>query len=88
MLWGSSPCTDLSLVVHCDYVNEHVNVKLALSFRTTWLTMMMFLVQFLFVALKLKYSRILEKEIRRKHATIREHEVKVTVQISQICRAF
>ena len=37
MLRGSSPCTDLSLVVRCDYVNERVNVKLALSFRTTWL---------------------------------------------------
>ena len=32
MLRGSSPCTDLSLVVHCDYVNERVNVKLPLSF--------------------------------------------------------
>ena len=37
MLTGSSPCTDLSLVVCCDYVNERVNVKLALSFCTTWL---------------------------------------------------
>ena len=42
---------------------------------------MIFLIQFLFVALKLKDSRVLEKEIRRKHANIREHEVKVTVQI-------
>ena len=42
---------------------------------------MMFLVQFLFVALKLKDSRVLEKETRRKHANIREQEVKVTVQI-------
>ena len=33
------------------------------------------------VALKLKDSRVLEKEIRRKHANIREHEAKVTVQI-------
>ena len=49
---------------------------------------MMSLVQFLFVALKLKYSRALEKEIRRKYANIREHEVKVTVQILQIRRAF
>ena len=39
MLRGSSPCTDLSLVVRCDYVNERVNVKLALSFCTTWLNM-------------------------------------------------
>ena len=39
---------------------------------------MMFLVQFLFVALKLKDSRALEKEIRRKHANIRKLEVKVT----------
>ena len=35
---------------------------------------MMFLVQFLFVALKLKYLRVLEKEIRRKHANIREQD--------------
>ena len=48
----------------------------------------MFLVQFFFVALKLKYSRVLEKEIRRKHANLREHEVKVGVQISQIRCAF
>ena len=33
---------------------------------------MMFLVQFLFVALKLKDSRVLEKEIGRKHANIRK----------------
>ena len=39
MLRGSSPCTDLSFVVRCDYVNERVNVKLALSFCTTWLNM-------------------------------------------------
>ena len=32
VLRGSSPCTDLSLVVRCDYVNERVNVKLASSF--------------------------------------------------------
>ena len=30
------------------------------------------------MALKLNDSRVLEKEIRRKHANIREHEVKVT----------
>ena len=39
VLRGSSPCTDLSLVVRCDYVNERANVKLALSFCTTWLNM-------------------------------------------------
>ena len=39
MLRGSSPYTDLSLVVNCDYVNERVNVELALSFCTTWLHM-------------------------------------------------
>ena len=43
MLRGSSPCTDLSLVVRCDYVNERVNVKLALSFCTTWLNILLFL---------------------------------------------
>ena len=48
----------------------------------------MFLVPFLFVALKLKDSRVLEKEIRRKHANIREHEVKVTQQIWQNHCAF
>ena len=39
MLRGSSPCTYLSLVVRCDYVNERVDVKLALSFCMTWLNM-------------------------------------------------
>ena len=39
MLRVSSPCTDLSLFVRCDYVNERVNVKLALSFCMTWLNM-------------------------------------------------
>ena len=39
MLRGSSRCTDLTLVVRCDYVKERVNVELALSFCTTWLHM-------------------------------------------------
>ena len=34
----------------------------------------------MFVALKLKDSRVLEKEIGRKYANIREHEVKLTGQ--------
>ena len=32
LLRGGNPCIDPCLVV-CDYVNEHVNVKLALSLR-------------------------------------------------------
>ena len=34
-----------------------------------------------FVALKPKDSRVLEKEIRRKHANVREHKVKMMEQI-------
>ena len=43
MLRGGSACTDSNLVVRCDYVNEHVNVKLALSFCTTWLNILLLL---------------------------------------------
>ena len=37
LLRGGNPCTELSFVVFCDYVNERATVKLALSVRMIWL---------------------------------------------------
>ena len=67
--------------IECFYVNGEPESKFLYTETIKLYCIMMFLVQFLFVALKLKDSRVLEKEIRRKHANVREHKVKMMEQI-------